>query len=435
MIRVFMMILPLLLVLGQMVNAAPTDGGNPIPAQVKSLRVGNAADQLRIVVDIDKEVDYDTMVLANPGRIVVNLHNARLSAEVERDRTLTSAFASRVRVGQFNPTTVRIVLETEAAKGSFDVFSLEGGAFPYRVVIDIGRLTSAKGHTSENQTVEGTVTDNTDRGEKSNAKDDTVNPENKKTTAPDNVDGQSEDTTSQGSQTQDAKRNKKDTTGKKDTTDKADKTEVPIELPEIDLEEIVLPGKLKGKKIALDPGHGGEDPGAIGPTGVTEKSITLRIALVVQQLLEDAGAKVIMTRTTDTEVSPKHRQATDVDELQARCDVANKAGADVFVSIHMDSFASRKASGTTGYYYEKGTAVSKKLAAVIQAALIKEIRTESRGVKSCNFYVVRHTKMPATLIEVAFVSNPREEKLLDSEQGIQHAAVGLATGIAAFFDK
>ena len=64
---------------------------------------------------------------------------------------------------------------------------------------------------------------------------------------------------------------------------------------------------------------------------------------------------------------------------------------------------------------------------------MKEIGTESRGVKSCNFYVVRHTKMPAILLEVAFVSNPQEEKLLDSDIGVKHAAVGLARGIAAFF--
>ena len=445
MVRVFMMIFPLLLAIGQMVCAAPTDSANPAPAEVKALRVGNDADRLRLVVDTDKEVDYDTMVLKNPGRIVVNLHNARLSAEVERDRALTSAFASRVRVGQFTPTTVRIVVETEEGKGGFDVFSLEGGASPYRVVIDIGRLLSKeKGNTSgsplpASPSEAGTSTDGADGG-KAEDNPGTTESESQGTMVPDKPDGQqgekeaeaSEDQPLQGGQTQADKENRKGTENKKKTEDKE---QVPIELPEIDLEEVVLSEKVKGKKIALDPGHGGEDPGAIGPTGVTEKSITLRIALVAKQLLEEAGAKVIMTRTTDTEVSPKHRQATDIEELQARCDVANKAGADVFVSIHMDSFASRKAAGTTGYYYEKGTAVSKKLAAIIQAAILKEIRTESRGVKSCNFYVVRHTKMPATLIEVAFVSNPREEQLLDSEQGIQHAAVGLATGIANFFGK
>lgn len=401
MIRVLIIILALISTGGPMVSAASTGAGNIAPAQVNALRVGNDADRLRLVVDIDNEVDYDTMVLANPGRIVVNLHNARLGTEVVRDRVLKSSFASRVRVGQFDKNTVRIVVETEADKGGFDVFSLEGGAAPYRVIIDIGRLNTAQSpdQSSSNQSAKDETTVGND-GEKTATPNDTET-DDKETTAP----------------------------------DKASTTEKPIELPDIDLEEIEILGTVKGKTIVIDPGHGGEDPGAIGPTGVTEKSITLRIAKVAQQLLKDAGAKVIMTRTTDTEVSPKHRQATDIDELQARCDIANKADADVFISIHMDSFASRKASGTTGYYYEKGSPASKKLAASVQAAIVKQIKTESRGVKSCNFYVVRHTKMPATLVEVAFVSNPREEKLLDSDKGIQYAAVGLATGIAAFFDN
>ena len=152
-------------------------------------------------------------------------------------------------------------------------------------------------------------------------------------------------------------------------------------------------------------------------------------------MLKEAGAKVIMTRTTDTEVSPKHRQATDVDELQARCDGANKAKADIFISIHMDSFTSREASGTTGYYYVKGSAASKKLAAAIQSNLVSQLKTTSRGVRTCKFYVVRHTKMPATLIEVAFVSNPKEEKLLTSKKGVQRAAIGIVKGISDFFGE
>ena len=103
----------------------------------------------------------------------------------------------------------------------------------------------------------------------------------------------------------------------------------------------------------------------------------------VERMLKEAGAKVTMTRTTDTEVSPKHRQATDVDELQARCDVANKAKADIFISIHMDSFTSREASGTTGYYYTKGSAASKRLAAAIQSDLVGQLKTTSRGIKTC----------------------------------------------------
>ena len=394
MIRILFMILALVTAFAAPVSAAEDDSAL-VPAEVKAVRVGNSADRFRLVVDVDQEIDYDTMVLSNPGRIVVNLHNVRLGASVEREMVPGGRFVSRIRVGQFDKTTVRIVLETEAAKDTFTIFSLTGGASPYRVVMDIG---AGKGNAG-NSTASG----NTQKP----------------------VDNDGGDSTSGDTDSKDTKE-----TGDKENKGKAEK---PVDLPDIDLEEIELSGVLKGKKIVLDPGHGGEDPGAIGPTGVTEKSITLRVAEMAQELLEEAGAKVIMTRTEDTEVSPKHRQATDIDELQARCDIANKAGADIFISIHMDSFVNRKAGGTTSYYYAKGSAASRKLAAAIQDAVVKEIQTESRGVKSCNFYVVRHTKMPAILLEVAFVSNPQEEKLLDSDIGVKHAAVGLARGIAAFF--
>ena len=215
--------------------------------------------------------------------------------------------------------------------------------------------------------------------------------------------------------------------------EKPDKDKKPDDSTEVLTEDVKFSPGIKGKKIVIDPGHGGEDSGAIGPSGVTEKSITLQIAKEVERMLKEAGAKVTMTRTTDTEVSPKHRQATDVDELQARCDVANKAKADIFISIHMDSFTSREASGTTGYYYTKGSAASKRLAAAIQSELVGQLKTTSRGIKTCNFYVVKHTKMPATLIEVAFVSNPKEEKLLTSKKGVQKAAIGIVNGISDFF--
>ena len=75
------------------------------------------------------------------------------------------------------------------------------------------------------------------------------------------------------------------------------------------------------------------------------------------------------------------------------------------------------------------------MAAAIEAAVVSRLRTDDRGTKSCNFYVVKHTDMPATLVEVAFVSNPAEEKLMNSNAGIQKAAQGIADGIADFFGK
>ena len=191
---------------------------------------------------------------------------------------------------------------------------------------------------------------------------------------------------------------------------------------------------LSGKKIVIDPGHGGNDAGAIGPTGVMEKNVTLNVALELKRLLEAEGAQVIMTRETDRTVSSKGAAASDIEELGARCDVANRIGADIFISIHADSFTRPEARGTTGYYYSKSTTGrGQKLADCIRRNLIEQLGTPSRGTQPCNFYVVKHTDMPATLIELGFISNKEEEKLLDSAEGVRKAAQGILDGIEDYF--
>ena len=413
-------------VLPSFAEAAPTPFSEKAAklAGVTAVRMAGSMERLRIVLDANKEVDYSVMALSNPSRVVVDLHGAWLSPNVARETVIESRFASKVRVAQFNENTVRIVVETEMGKGHYDVFSLEGGAIPYRVVMDFGKVGRAQDDPHG-----GTIIDDRIGSDESSA----AAPSGQETEAskpqePENSEKGDKEDTAAGKES-DAK---EQTDGGKEKASGEKKTDDDVEALS---EEIEFSKGIKGKKIVIDPGHGGEDSGAIGPSGATEKSITLQIAKEVEKMLKEAGAKVIMTRTTDTEVSPKHRQATDIDELQARCDVANKAKADIFISIHMDSFTSREASGTTGYYYTKGSAASKRLAALIQSNLVSQLKTTSRGVKTCNFYVVKHTKMPATLIEVAFVSNPKEEKLLTSKKGVQKAAVGIVNGISDFFGE
>ena len=390
---------------------------------ITAVRMAGSMERLRIVLDANKEVDYSVMVLANPSRVVVDLHGAWLSPNVARETVVESRFASKVRVAQYNENTVRVVVETEMGKGQYDVFSIEGGAIPYRVVMDFGKVGRAKDDAHG-----GTITDDRIGSSPDKPPTDTAGTEKSETQGTET--SKPQDTKTPGKDSKEEKKRKEDS-GK----EKPGEEQKPDDDIEVLTEDVQFSPGIKGKKIVIDPGHGGEDSGAIGPSGVTEKSITLQIAKEVEKMLKEAGAKVIMTRTTDTEVSPKHRQATDVDELQARCDVANKAKADIFISIHMDSFTSREASGTTGYYYVKGSAASKKLAAAIQSNLVTQLKTTSRGIRTCKFYVVRHTKMPATLIEVAFVSNPKEEKLLTSKKGVQKAAIGIVKGISDFFGE
>ncbi|MBR0061459.1 MAG: N-acetylmuramoyl-L-alanine amidase [Selenomonadaceae bacterium] len=198
-----------------------------------------------------------------------------------------------------------------------------------------------------------------------------------------------------------------------------------------DLDKIT---NLKGRVIVIDPGHGGNDAGAIGPTGVMEKNVTLKVSLELKKLLEAEGAKVVMTRETDTTVSSKGAKASDIEELGARCEVANRIGAEIFISIHADSFTRPEARGTTGYYYSKSTTGrGQKLADCIRRNLVEQLGTPSRGTQPCNFYVVKNTDMPATLIELGFISNKEEEKLLDSKEGVMKAAQGIFDGIEDYF--
>jgi N-acetylmuramoyl-L-alanine amidase len=141
-----------------------------------------------------------------------------------------------------------------------------------------------------------------------------------------------------------------------------------------------------------------------------------------------------MTRTSDKQVSSKGDKASAIEELQARCDVANRYKAEIFISIHADSFTNPNARGSTGYYYSKteGTK-SKRLADAIRRGVCEQLKTPSRGTQPCNFYVVHHTDMAATLIELAFISNVEEEKLLDSDEGVEKAAQGIFDGIEDFF--
>ena len=107
-------------------------------------------------------------------------------------------------------------------------------------------------------------------------------------------------------------------------------------------------GGLSGKTITIDPGHGGSDSGAIGPHGVQEKNITLPISMYLKKSLENRGAKVLLTRTTDVDVYGPN--ASGVDELGARVNVANRSNSDVLVSVHINAFNNPSVGGIATYY-------------------------------------------------------------------------------------
>ncbi len=190
-----------------------------------------------------------------------------------------------------------------------------------------------------------------------------------------------------------------------------------------------IEGSYAGKIIAIDAGHGGPEPGAIGQKGTKEKDVTLDVAKRVARLLESRGAKVIMTRSGDWDMG-----------LYERTDKANKAKAGLFVSIHINAHTDPAIGGTSTYIYSGNgdrtqaarIAESDRLARYVQAELVKTLGLRDIGVKSANFAVLRTANMPAILAELAFISNLPEEKYINTDIFRNGAAEAIVKGIGLY---
>lgn len=181
---------------------------------------------------------------------------------------------------------------------------------------------------------------------------------------------------------------------------------------------------LAGVTIAVDAGHGGADPGAIGipgTDGAMEKDITLASAIAVKKRLESLGAQVIMCRTDDSDVS-----------MNDRMDMTRAYEADLFISLHCNSLAytqdMNKIGGTEVYYYEN---IAKTLATTLSANLSRYTSRTNRGPKQSNFRVTLNTFAPSVLVEMGFVTNPTEYDSMTSRQGIYRTANAISDGVLA----
>lgn len=187
-----------------------------------------------------------------------------------------------------------------------------------------------------------------------------------------------------------------------------------------------MPAASNDKLIVIDPGHGGSDSGAVH-NGLTEAALNLDVSKRLRSLLIARGWQVKLTREGDTDVFEPNDSAHD--ELQARDDIANKAGARLFVSVHTNAFTDSSLSGTTTYYVNPD---SYAFAAAIHTRLAAALPTKDDGIRKENFYVIHHAKMPAVLIEMAFNSNPGDAALLKSDAFLQNVAVSIADGVRDF---
>lgn len=176
-----------------------------------------------------------------------------------------------------------------------------------------------------------------------------------------------------------------------------------------------------GKKlVCLDAGHGGLDPGAVGPGGLREKDVVLDVAAIAADELKRLGVAVLMTRATDKGMT-----------LGDRTQLANEARADVFVSIHANS-APTPARGIETWIARR-TAVSFPLAECLQDWMTDQVRDiPDRGIKRADFHVLRHTRMAAALVELDFIHTPGGEAALgDADRRVTYG-IAVARGVAEF---
>ncbi|KST64883.1 N-acetylmuramoyl-L-alanine amidase [Mastigocoleus testarum] len=171
--------------------------------------------------------------------------------------------------------------------------------------------------------------------------------------------------------------------------------------------------------VMIDPGHGGKDPGAIGIGGLREKDIILPISIKVSQILRQNGIRAILTRNSDYFVS-----------LRGRVDVAQRANANIFVSIHANSLGLGRpdVSGLEVYYFDSGL----RLAQTVRRSILRSVNVRDRRIRRAGFYVLRKTSMPAILIETGYVTGREDAAKLRSAQYREQMAQAIANGILQY---
>lgn len=397
-------------------------------AQITDVKWGvNKADVLRIVVDVTDTAGYAVDMEGDTLNLTVN---ADKGAQVPHSKAVKSSLADSLKiVDKGSYTVVRVPLKQRLMEKSYKAFVLKkdpATGRPFRVVLDVTpRQASYSGYGAATTVVSNKpVVSNRPTKNNSSIKKNTVI---KTSTAADK------------------KADKKKSSSKKKNDNKkntaAAKTETTVNKPvnKSDTDKLAVikgngrfrtSGGLDGKIITLDAGHGGSDPGAIGSDGTKEKNITLAITKIVKEILEDKGAKVYMTRTTDVDVFGPN--ASDAEELQARVNVGEKYNSDMFVSLHINSSVNKNVGGFSTYYYPK-TDNDLRLAKNIQSKLAANFGVDDLGVRQANFYVIKRISMPAVLVEMCFISNEKELTLMKGQWFQKKTARLIAEGIEKYF--
>ena len=378
--------------------------------------------------------------MSNPERIFFDISDTRLSSDLlNKTFTVEDGILKQVRAGQNRRNCVRIVLDI-LELGSISVSEMQD---PYRLVIDLYRKGVAAPQKQAGSTGTGQET----------------------TSASEAGQKQSPPRAVRDAEAVDAV--KADSAAKPVSTEKLPPTPVIQRQSSKTSDGDRTLSRMLGLKVArivIDPGHGGRDFGTTGPGGLHEKDLVLSLARDLRDMLQEKlGAEVILTRNDDTFVS-----------LEERTAAANQHKADLFISIHANSSRNRSISGVETYYLdfartdaereiaarENATSTnnlsdledlikkiaqadksseSRELASLLQKRLYSGARqvfpsTKNRGVRRAPFIVLIGANMPSVLAEVAFISNPKDERLLKKESTRQRLVRGLFSGIEGYME-
>jgi N-acetylmuramoyl-L-alanine amidase len=394
-------------------------------ANLLPVQYWSSADYTRVVIRASGQVHYSASLLEKDGdqprRLYIDFSQSHILPELRTPIPIEDGLLKQVRTGQFNKSTVRVVLDIESIS-DYKIFSLND---PFRVVIDVRgeKRDKAKKKKVLSQLAESSK----------------QTPDISKTDIP-----QSFIT---------LRDNKKRQPGKKKSAPSVTPTQL----------SLAQQLGLGVRKIILDPGHGGKDPGAMG-FGMKEKNIVLKVTKKLKRILQqEYRYEVQLTRSTDIFLA-----------LEERTALANTAGADLFVSIHVNAHPHKSVRGIETFYLNLATnseamrvaarenattthnisdmqnilsdlmqnskiTESSRLAEFIQTNMIsglerKHYAVKNLGVKQAPFYVLIGAEMPAVLAEISFITNPGEAQLLKNETYLEEIARQIAAGVAAYVE-
>ena len=194
-----------------------------------------------------------------------------------------------------------------------------------------------------------------------------------------------------------------------------------------------------GKTIIIDAGHGTPDEGAQSSSGTTEAQTNLKIALKLQNLLEQNGSKVILTRSDENgiyDIDKNTLREMKVSDIKNRVKIGNESSADICVSIHLNKGDNSQYTGWQTFY-KKSDDSGKRLAVDIQEELRNSIQEENKRTahEISNIYLVDHVEIPITIVECGFLSNPQEANKLLTDEYQNKVAWGIFSGIQLYFNE